>query len=214
MTAQHSSESNEHYTPKYIVEPVRETLGGIDLDPATTERANRIVKAKRIFTAADDGLSKRWSGTVFLNPPGGLCDVDGIRVIRRDRRTGRKPCVETGDCGLPPGHKHKGVTSSAVVWWKKLMHEFHEGDVSAAIFVGFSIELLQTAQSLPWRSRPTSHTLCVPKERIPFNRVENGKLVKGAQPTHANVIVCVTADAKVEDRFDAAFSKVGAVFNL
>jgi hypothetical protein len=46
MNVRHSSESNEHFTPSYIVEAARATLGGtIDLDPASSPRANEIVQA-------------------------------------------------------------------------------------------------------------------------------------------------------------------------
>ena len=65
--------SNEHYTPRQYIEAAREVLGGIDLDPASCAEANRTVRAKRFFSIDDDGLSKPWRGTVWLNPPyGGL----------------------------------------------------------------------------------------------------------------------------------------------
>jgi len=62
-------DSNDWGTPAEYVELVRRVLGEIDLDPATSDHAQRIVKARRYYTAADDGLSKPWKGRVFLNPP-------------------------------------------------------------------------------------------------------------------------------------------------
>ena len=59
----------ERYTPKEYIEAARQALGGIDLDPATSEEAQKVVQAERYFTAADDGLSRDWDGKVFLNPP-------------------------------------------------------------------------------------------------------------------------------------------------
>jgi ParB family chromosome partitioning protein len=60
---------NEWYTPPEHIAAVREVLGTIDLDPASTETANRTVKAARYYSTDDDGLSQPWSGRVFLNPP-------------------------------------------------------------------------------------------------------------------------------------------------
>lgn len=70
----HSSESNEWYTPPLYVLSARRVLGAIDLDPASSEVANRTVRALRYFTQADDGLTQAWRGNVWLNPPYGTDD--------------------------------------------------------------------------------------------------------------------------------------------
>lgn len=56
-------------TPADIFPYVRQVLGTIDLDPASSKRAQKVVKAKRYFTKEVDGLSKPWKGRVWLNPP-------------------------------------------------------------------------------------------------------------------------------------------------
>jgi ParB family chromosome partitioning protein len=71
MNPQHSSKSNEWYTPSRYVEAARSVLGCIDLDPASCDIANRTVQAMRYFTADEDGLSQKWCGKVWLNPPYG-----------------------------------------------------------------------------------------------------------------------------------------------
>lgn len=64
-----NSGENEWYTPPEIIEAAREVMGVIDLDPASCQTAQANVKAKRFYTADDDGLSKKWTGNVWLNPP-------------------------------------------------------------------------------------------------------------------------------------------------
>lgn len=59
----------EWYTPPDIIEAAREVLGEIDLDPASCKKAQAIVRAREFFTIDDDGLSRDWSGRVWLNPP-------------------------------------------------------------------------------------------------------------------------------------------------
>lgn len=64
-----NSGNNEWYTPAKYIEMARKVMGGIDLDPATSEIANRTVKAGMIFTAETDGRNKKWHGNVWMNPP-------------------------------------------------------------------------------------------------------------------------------------------------
>lgn len=65
----HNSGNNEWYTPPAFIQAACDAMGHIDTDPATSEIANKTVGARNIFTAEDDGLTRVWSGNVWMNPP-------------------------------------------------------------------------------------------------------------------------------------------------
>lgn len=76
------------YTPPYIIEPVRQVLGSIDLDPASSVEANRTIKATEIFTAEDNGLDQEWRGNVWLNWPASMAHRFANK-LRREIEEGR-----------------------------------------------------------------------------------------------------------------------------
>jgi ParB family chromosome partitioning protein len=74
-----SSNSNEWYTPRRYIEAAREVLGRIDLDPASCDLAQEVVRAEGYFTKDDDGLKQEWRGCVWCNPPYGRAVGDFVR---------------------------------------------------------------------------------------------------------------------------------------
>jgi len=123
-----SSKSVEHYTPSCYVEAARAVLGRIDLDPASCREANRVVKATRIHTIKDDGLSRRWSGNVYLNPPGG-----------RDKH-------------------HRSV---AAKWVARLLEEYEDGDVEAAV-----LEVFNARPCEKWFTPLWQYPICFTDHRV------------------------------------------------
>jgi len=187
IAARHSSESAEWYTPPDLIEAARATMGAIDLDPASTARANDIVRAAKYFSKADDGLSKLWEGRVFLNPPGGLAEDNESRQRR---------------------------------WWFHLSSAWAHGFVDQAVFVCFSIELLQTTQAWPIPGPiPLDFPLCFPSSRVKYFQVKRRRLRAGKCPPHASCIVFLpprerrNAGAAVR-RFVDAFASHGRCLNL
>ena len=65
----HNSGENEWYTPPDIIERARRAMGAIDCDPASSQLANKNVKADIYYSSKDDGLNQKWKGRVWLNPP-------------------------------------------------------------------------------------------------------------------------------------------------
>lgn len=68
----------EWYTPGEYIEAAREVMGGIDLDPASSEEAQKTVKATEYFSTQRNGLNQPWHGRVFLNPPYAAQAVSGF----------------------------------------------------------------------------------------------------------------------------------------
>jgi phage N-6-adenine-methyltransferase len=64
-----NSGENEWYTPPQYIESARKVMGRIDLDPASSECANKIVKAKKFFDEETNGLEQKWTGCIWMNPP-------------------------------------------------------------------------------------------------------------------------------------------------
>jgi hypothetical protein len=163
----HSAASVEWYTPSDVVMAARQVLGGITLDPASCEKANELIQAEQYYTAADDGLSKPWSGRVFLNPPGG-----------------------------------RGVVRA---FWEKLIRHYKAGHVEQAIWVGYSLEQLQTLQRCD--VSPLDFPLCIPRHRLAFSGAKS--------PTHGNYIAYLPPNSYghpgVAGHFAAVFRSLGGV---
>lgn len=135
-----SSESNEWYTPPWLIELARKCMGRINLDPASCTKAQETVKADYWYgvgsgilidpnNSFQDGLQQNWYGTVWLNPPYG--------------RTGNR--------------------SNAGIWAAKLEEEYVAGRVEQAIL------LVNSAHGYPWYENLWSRfpVICL-RDRIRF----------------------------------------------
>jgi phage N-6-adenine-methyltransferase len=63
-----SSATGEWETPQALFDDLASIFGGFTLDPCATKDN---AKCRLFFTREDDGLSREWTGKVFMNPPYG-----------------------------------------------------------------------------------------------------------------------------------------------
>ena len=178
--AKHSSKNARWITPPHIIEMVKEILGVIDLDPASTKEANKIVGANRYFTEEDDGLIQDWGGgSFYINPPGGRTPADSIH----------------------------GYATLPQLFWNKLMRNHLENPSFAhAIFMVFNIEMFQTSQNKEFPS-VLEFPFCVPASRLKFIDPDSGQ--QSRNPTHANAIIYVPGNFNNMLRFESVFNNIG-----
>ena len=70
-----SSGNNDWYTPKSYIESARHVLGSIDCDPASSELAQKTVRAGIYFTEETNGLNQIWDGNIWMNPPYSMPEI-------------------------------------------------------------------------------------------------------------------------------------------
>jgi hypothetical protein len=75
------------YTPSKYIDLVKEVMGDIDLDPASDEFGNSIVKGKHYFNEEENGLKQKWFGRVFLNCPYGKTNGKSNAAVWTDKMT-------------------------------------------------------------------------------------------------------------------------------
>lgn len=82
-----SSASPEWYTPPNILLLVLDVLEDIDLDPCSNIGVP-VVPALKCYTINDDGLTKPWIGTVYMNPPYGKTMPDWTSKLEHEYNIG------------------------------------------------------------------------------------------------------------------------------
>ena len=62
-----TEDNDEVATSPELWRPIKERVGGFDLDPAAGAEPTPIAEER--YTKEDDGLAQSWHGNVWLNPP-------------------------------------------------------------------------------------------------------------------------------------------------
>ena len=163
------SGNTEWYTPPKYTEAARQVMGEIDLDPASSKIANKMHKATKIFTKAQNGLNKTWKGRVFMNHPFGKGEK-ACKTIERDGlkhyKCSKNSCVKRGY------HIDEDVPGNGV-WINKILKSYRTGKVEEAIILTFA------STSEGWFIPLLDHKQCFVRGRINFIDI-NGKVITGA----------------------------------
>lgn len=109
----------------------------------------------------------------------------------------------------PPGGKVGNKSQAALFFWK-LVEAVNIGAISHAVYVGFSLEQMQTTQ-VGGGPSIGSFPICIPEKRIRYDLAGG---TPGPSPTHSSVIVYVYRDIDKRDKFYNAFNDLGVVINL
>lgn len=195
----------EWYSPPEVIDRVHRVLGGIDLDPASCEVANRRVRAERIFTAPKfdtvgelgglpvrryhgrGGLDADWSGrNVWMNPP--FLVPESACLPRCTKAT----CRERG------WHTATALPGTAD-WLEKLAGDYRSGKFGECCCITFA------ATSEAWFQPLMRRPQCFPKKRTNYYGPD-GRRVAGVSKGSA-----VTYFGPNLDTFAREFSELGVI---
>ena len=118
----------EYYTAPIIVHASRLVMGSIDLDPASSDIANKTVKAKAYYTIEDDGLSKDWLGNIWLNHPFHKGEKACPKLRKRCKK---KICKQRGF------HIDEDIPSNSK-WINKLISEYETNNIFQAMSICYA----------------------------------------------------------------------------
>lgn len=187
----------EWYTPPYITNAVAELLGGIELDPASNELANKFVGAQRYFTKEQNSLELDWKAeTLWLNHP----FSKGEKACKKYKSEARKDeyCCGKDACKKRGYHIDHDVPGNKD-WIEKLIGEFEKGHFKR----GCNITFANTSEG--WFKPLYDFHQIFLYDRVNFIDV-NGNVIRGAPK--GCVITCFGLESV---QIEKVFKKYGKV---
>lgn len=159
-------------------------LGTIDLDPASSERSNEIVMAKKFFDEKQDGLQQPW---------------------RVSLRSPRPRAIWLN----PPGGKTASGESRSKLFWQRLIFERQVNpEFKDALFLAYSIEMAQISQVNCERSL-LSFPTCFLRRRVAYFDVNKRKMIDGM--THSSSVTYIPGRFDRTPRFFEVLSEYGDI---
>jgi hypothetical protein len=189
MSDAHILGSGDVHSPEWLIALAGGVLGGIDLDPASSESANERVGALRFYDRRSDGLTASWDyNRIYVNAPGSCLEKDGFW------RCGDK---------LPNGSPRQacGCKLTGLFWRRAALAARHGFRV---FWVGVNVMHLQTLQHT-YSVTPLSYPTCILRDRIRF--LSTGGIELRA-PRYSNYISYL-APSEHWPRFYDACAKIG-----
>jgi hypothetical protein len=203
--ALHSKNTPRWGTPQWVIEHARTLMGGIHLDPASSEEFNFYVSALMIYRQQDNGLAPEcaWAGNVFCNPPGGLVAEFWNRLTHDYMYGDVEKAFWVGFsveqlCTLS-GEKYHPMDFSTVILRKRLNFNQQTTEptgkhqITSAVIVGPDGQPVQTEI----------------RTFIP----DGGSIEKietGNSPSHGNYLTAIGCD---REEFEKLFSKYGKIYH-
>jgi hypothetical protein len=181
-----SVKTDQWFTPPEILKRVHDTLGTIHLDPCGSAESNQVVRANQYISSESIDTCWGYPGSVYCNPPSGKYNGYEVRGVRK----------------MNP--EYRGL-SNPQAFFKKLNQMYDNGHLTTYIFLGYSIEQMQTLQSK--QSIPRDCLFCVPSKRIRFVDQSGNR----NSPTHGN---CLIYRGPNPQRFISGFSDLGMILGV
>ena len=196
-------------TPLPIIQAVKATLGGIELDPASDSVINASVGANWFYGIESDGFTRSWqANTVFLNAPG-----RSVTGGTAKQRVEWLECHNDDDYVKPVELR----MIKASEWYWRLYEYWRAGLINHAIalvYRGGSVGSLGEILCYPTCTTASHATSKVVNGsgRISYELIRsNGDRVPQTSNTQSSLFFMLTRSDEVKQRFAQQFSQFGVV---
>jgi hypothetical protein len=175
-----------------LVNAAHLVMGGIELDPASSDIANQYVQAKSYYTVTDDGLNDQdWWGNVYLFPP----NYSYFWHTKNQRWQKTRSTAKT-------------LISGYSLWWKVLKKKWLTGEIKQGIFFCNCPDMFRYSQDI------FDHPVCILRTTPTLNRYFYTSKTMDSRNTCTSFLVYLQPKDDVEDsteRFQETYSIRGRI---